>query len=125
MKVQVCCAQVSLVAYLFLLSGCGILGVCGNDCGPGWVRGSADCGCMQADGKPQQPGGGSPGAYYVDRRFFCSDGSDCMIPGYGNSCPEALDQVLRKKQELGGDPCRQCQIGGIIDNSRSWTGDYN
>jgi hypothetical protein len=118
--------SIALLAPL-LLSGCGILGVaCNNQCPPGWVHGSVDCGCMQVAKNPGHSGPGSPQPYYVTRRYNCKDvsnGSDrgsCDTTINAASCQEALNGISQKFAQ--GDPCKFCT--NVIDNTREWNGTY-
>jgi hypothetical protein len=91
-----------VVAGSALLSGCGIIGLCGNDCGPGWVHGSFDCGCMQVGPPPgpQTP----PPPYSITRRFSCSDNSECDHTVRAYSCTQVLETLNSENY----DHCQHC-----------------
>jgi hypothetical protein len=109
-----CGTKILVVALCLLVSSCGIANLCHNTCDPGWVHGSADCGCMQVSKTSATQGTPQPALnYYVTRRFFCTDGSLCDSTVNAESCNAALDQINSQR----GDHCRSCS--GIIDNSRS------
>lgn len=107
------------------VANCGIVGLCTNDCGPGWVHGSADCGCMQVS-KPN-PTTPQPVAaandHYIVRRYFCEDVADrsdrgsCDVTVNAKTCPEARQQINNQLSQVG-DPCRVC--ANITDASRKW-----
>ena len=78
----------ALLPIALALSGCGIAGLCTNQCPKGWSHGSADCGCME-DAK--NPGGGGAGGS-VAAACMCSysDGRygawfNLRPPNYGQS----------------------------------------
>jgi hypothetical protein len=107
------------IACTATLSGCGILGLCGNSCDPGWCHASFDCGCAQCT--PMKAGTSAPGnPYYVTRRYSCRDRSnpsinpECDITDSStNSCEDAL-----RASQTHGDPCPSLCNSGVYDADR-------
>jgi hypothetical protein len=117
--------------FSFSLSACGLVGICKNDCGPGWVHGSFDCGCMQiSKGVPTQPNNQPSSAYYITRQYYCveqsnsnQDRGDCLVTRAASSCSEALSSIDAYYASVR-DPCKRCDPN-ILDNTRQYNGHFD
>ena len=111
------------------LSGCGILDLCHNDCGPGWTHASFDCGCMQISKTPPIPTNqGSP--FTIVRRYYCveetdpsRDRGDCTVTRSGSSCAEALSNIDSYFSSVR-DPCKRCDPN-VLDNTRRYNNHFD
>jgi hypothetical protein len=101
------------------LSGCGLLGLCGNSCDPGWCHESFDCGCAQCGPmKATTSPVGNP--YYVTRRYSCRDRSNPSINpecDITDSSPSSCEDALSASR-THGDPCPTLCSSGVYDADR-------
>src|SRR5712672_786977 len=77
-------ASVFPVLCSFMISGCGVLGVCSNSCPKDYVHMGPDCGCTGPwkDSNPTPTTAHEANDHYIVRRFFCKDVSDNSDRGF-------------------------------------------
>lgn len=111
------------------LTGCGIGGLCQNECPAGWVHGSVDCGCMEKI-KDSSPAEGVPNSAYIVRRYYCVDSANgrtdrgtCDVTRQAGSCAQAMDDIAGLTNG-GPDPCVHCNPKDR-DNTKKWNGNFD
>ncbi len=75
-----------VLSSLPLLAGCGLLGLCTNECDPGWIHAGVDCGCAEQVKAKKEEAGDSDGDKAIYSSCTCAY-SDGRYGAWFNSRP--------------------------------------